>query len=202
MYYQFRDLMKSYEVFSIHDIEKTVPNFYTKNLVYWQKKGYITKIRNGFYYFTDTNITEEFLHYAANEIYKPSYISFETALSYYNVIPEGVFTIVSATTIKTNSFQTLNCKFGYIKIKPSLFFGYVIIDYGRYRVKMASLEKTILDYLYSHNTIHSYQDFESLRWNIDRLKNMDMTLFNNYLSLFNSKVLNKRVQHLKIYINA
>ena len=35
--------------------------------------------------------------YLANPIYAPSYISFETALSYYDLIPERVYMIKSAT---------------------------------------------------------------------------------------------------------
>jgi len=47
-------------------------------------------------------------------IYDPSYISFEYALSYWNLIPEGVKEIVSLTTGKTKQFDTPVGRFGYI----------------------------------------------------------------------------------------
>ena len=38
--------------------------------------------------------------YVANAIYGPSYISFDTALSYWGMIPEAVYSVTSATTQK------------------------------------------------------------------------------------------------------
>jgi predicted transcriptional regulator of viral defense system len=202
MFNRFKIEMKSYLIFSIHEIEKSFPNFDKKNLVRWQKNGYITKIRNGFYYFTDTELNENFLYLVANEIYSPSYISFESALSYYNIIPEGVFSVISATTLKTNSFSTQLCEFSYMSIKPTLFFGYKLIEYQGHRYKIASLEKTILDYVYIKNNLKSVQDFEGLRWNKEVLKQINVELFNEYLAHFNSKALSSRVHLLNQYIHA
>jgi predicted transcriptional regulator of viral defense system len=202
MFNRFKIEMKSYLIFSIHEIEKSFPNFDKKNLVRWQKNGYITKIRNGFYYFTDTELNENFLYLIANEIYSPSYISFESALSYYDIIPEGVFSVISATTLKTNSFSTQLCEFSYMSIKPTLFFGYKLIEYQGHRYKIASLEKTILDYVYIKNNLKSVQDFEGLRWNKEVLKQINVELFNEYLAHFNSKALSSRVHLLNQYIHA
>ena len=41
----------------------------------------------------------------ANKIYSPSYISLETALSYYGLIPESVYALTSVSTRKTISFN-------------------------------------------------------------------------------------------------
>jgi predicted transcriptional regulator of viral defense system len=202
MFNRFKIEMKSYLIFSIHEIEKSFPNFDKKNLVRWQKNGYITKIRNGFYYFTDTELNENFLYLVANEIYSPSYISFESALSYYNIIPEGVFSVISATTLKTNSFSTQLCEFSYMSIKPTLFFGYKLIEYQGHRYKIASLEKTILDYVYIKNNLKSVQDFEGLRWNKEVLKQINVELFNEYLAHYNSKALSSRIHLLNQYIHA
>lgn len=42
----------------------------------------------------------------AASIYGPSYISFETALSYYGLIPEGVYEIISATLKRPKEYET------------------------------------------------------------------------------------------------
>ncbi len=202
MYNQFKEIMNSFLVFSTKDILKYFPNFDKKNLVNWQKKGYIIKIRNNFYCFSDININEEFLYLVANTIYQPSYLSFETALSYYNIIPEGVYTLTSATTTKTNEFSTPIANFSYRNFKTNLFFGYRLIAYKNQYFKIASLEKAVLDYLYLNAQINEVDDFDLLRWNKEELQRIDITLFNSYLNLFNSNKLNKRAKNFLNYIYA
>lgn len=202
MYFEFEQKMKFFPIFSLKDIEIFFPSFDRKALVYWQKKGYITKIRNGFYCFSKKQYDENFLYYTANKIYSPSYISFESALSYYGIIPEGVFVQLSASTIKTNSFDTPFGKFSYKKIKSSLFFGYKIINLGNLSFKIAELEKSILDILYLNDSLNSIDSFDALRWNKEEVKKMNFNTFENYQTLFNSKALNHRIDHLIKYIYA
>ncbi|MBS8122307.1 type IV toxin-antitoxin system AbiEi family antitoxin domain-containing protein [Candidatus Vampirococcus lugosii] len=110
------------------------------------------------------------LYFASNKIYQPSYISLESAFSYYGIIPEQVFTINGVSTKKTNYFKTDFGVFNYKKINPKLFFGYNIISLKENKVLIASLEKAILDYFYLYDNIKSTVDFEYLRWNKDILK--------------------------------
>lgn len=202
MYIDFQNKMKVFPVFSIKDIEKAFPTFDKKALVYWQKKGYLIKIRNGFYCFSTSPIEENFLFFTANKIYNPSYISFESALSFYGIIPEGVFMITSVSSKKTNHFETLLGKFNYKKIKTSLFFGYKIISLDISSFKIAELEKAILDTLYLNDSLNSIESFNSLRWNKEELKKIDFEKLSNYQFLFNSKALNNRIDHLIKYIYA
>lgn len=50
----------------------------------------------------------------ANHIYGPSYISMESALRYYGLIPESVHMIRSMTTKRSRVFENSISKFGYI----------------------------------------------------------------------------------------
>ena len=75
------------------------------NLVNWQRKGYVQKLRNGWYRFSDETVNEQLLYLIANKIYNPSYVSFESAFSFYGIIPEGVFSILSATSQKNSQFH-------------------------------------------------------------------------------------------------
>jgi hypothetical protein len=52
-----------------------------------------------------------------------------------------------------------------------------------------------------HPELNSVDDFEALRWNKEVLKQLDFNLFSDYLQLFNSKRLGKRVQILNKYVN-
>jgi len=140
-YTEFRDEMKVFPNFSIREIEKHFPGFDSRRLVEWQQKGYIQKLRNRYYYFSDQKVEEPFLYYTANQLYHPSYVSLESALSRYGFIPEGVFQITSCTTLKTNSFNTPIGNFSYRHLKPSLFFGYQLKEWNDHRYAMAEPEK-------------------------------------------------------------
>jgi predicted transcriptional regulator of viral defense system len=202
MFLAFKDTFKDFIVFTPNDIKKYFPDFDKKNLVNWQKKGYIQRIRNNYYCFSDNQKSEEFLYFVANSIYHPSYISLESALSYYGIIPEGVYTITSITTLKTNAFNTDFTRFTYRNVKSKLYFGYQLINYKNQRFKIASLEKAVLDYLYLNSDVDDMSLFSDLRWNKSELLNINRELFNKYLSVFDSKVLNQRAGHFLNYLYA
>lgn len=190
----FKDHFTAFRVFSVQDILKWDPDFDTRRLVEWQRKSYLKRIINRWYIFEDTLLDENLLYLSANRIYSPSYISFESALAYYRLIPEGVYTITSATTLKTHQFTTSVGAFSYRHLKPELMFGYRLVEVAGQRFKIAEPEKLLLDYMYLNTDLQSADDFESLRINQTEL----LTLLNEprlieYLTLFGNKALEKRV---------
>ncbi|TVR33498.1 MAG: hypothetical protein EA390_03955 [Balneolaceae bacterium] len=202
-YLEFKDALQKFPVFSVREVEKHYPGFDSRRLVEWQQKGYIQKLRNRYYRFTDQEINEGYLFYCANEIYSPSYVSLESALSLYGFIPEGVFQITSCTTLKTNAFETPIGHFSYRSVKSDLFFGYHLQQWNDHHYAIAGPEKTILDYLYLHNEIENFEDFESLRWNAAEIVNrISMEKLDAYVNHIGSKALKSRVNHLKNYLNA
>jgi predicted transcriptional regulator of viral defense system len=202
LFLSFKNTLQDFIVFTPNDIHKFFPKFDKKNLVNWQKKGYIKRIRNNYYCFSDIQKSEDFLFYVANAIYNPSYISLESALSFYAIIPEGVYSITSVSTLKTNEFDTDFTRFTYRNVKPNLYFGYRLLTYQNQSFKIASPEKTILDYLYLNPHIKDAADFEELRWNKLELLTINLNLLDDYMELFDSNALNQRVVYLKTYINA
>jgi predicted transcriptional regulator of viral defense system len=84
----------------------------------------------------------------ANALYRPSYISFDYALSYYGIIPEVVYQISSATTKPTRLFTTDTLAFGYYTIKTQAYTGYMLRQDGERRFLIAEPEKALVDYLY------------------------------------------------------
>ena len=189
-------------VFTSNDIRKIDPAFYLSRLTEWQKKGYIKKVIKGYYIFTDTEIDEIVLFSIANRIYPSSYISLESSFRYYNIIPEGVFSITSVTARNTYRFSTDVGEFKYQKLMPSLFFGYQIVNRGKTKVKIAFLEKAILDYFYLHPKISDKESIDGLRLNLDILsKDLDQKKMMDYLSSFNNKSLERRINLLIEIIN-
>ena len=194
-FHDFKDHFEPFRVFSVQDILKWDHAFDTRRLVEWQKKNYVKRIVNRWYMLADTQLDENILYLAANRIYSPSYISFESALAYYRLIPEGVYTITSATTLKTHQFTTFLGTFSYRHLKAKLMFGYRLVEVAGQRFKIAEPEKLLLDYMYLNTDLQSADDFESLRINQAELR----TLLNDsrligYLALFENKALEKRVK--------
>lgn len=166
-YVQLKEKLKDFTVFSLAEILKLDPKFNRRRLTEWQKKNYIRKVIKGFYIFSDLALSEPVLFEIANRIYSPSYISFKTALAYYQLIPESVFGITSASTRRTYHFKTPLAEFRYQTLKKNLFFGYVLEAHDKKHFKIACAEKAILDTFYIQPQIRTKKDFASLRINKD-----------------------------------
>lgn len=191
---QFRSAFQSYPIISRIEIEKVYPGFDPKNLVHWQKKQYLQRIRNSWYRLKETPLDSDTLFFISNQIYQPSYISLETAMSHYGFIPEGVFKVTSVSTLKTNDFQTAIGNFGYQNIKPSLYFGYLMVPFRNFYFKIAAPEKTILDFLYLHSEMVDESHLYEMRLNVQEIKRvLHQDTFIQYCQAFNSKSLSKRV---------
>ena len=135
-------------VFTSFDLRKyfnasanTVNLFLNRNV----KKGNLIKFRKGLYGFTGEYINEMLL---ANKVYKPSYVSFEYALMFYNIIPETVYTITSATSKTSREFIINNITYSYHRIKKEAFTGYTKKYFDGQMALVAEPEKALADYLY------------------------------------------------------
>jgi predicted transcriptional regulator of viral defense system len=195
MWGEFQSKIKPFRVFSTTDVEKQFPSMNLMNLVRWQEKGYILRLRNRWYAFNDAESHENIEWLAANLIYVPSYISLHTALSWYNLIPEMIATTTSVTTRKTNKFSTPLGDFDYHRIKPELFgFGYSLEDVdadrnksnGSRKIMVATPQKAILDFFYINSFYDSAKDMEDLRLNDSELANI--------LNKYESRALERRIR--------
>ena len=107
--------------------------------------GLFLRLKRGIYTLkTDLPSEEEI----ANAIYQPSYVSFEYALAYYNLIPEMVYTVTSATTKPTRLFDVSGIAYSYQTIKKEAFTGYFLRKTENKSYFIAEKEKALVDYLY------------------------------------------------------
>lgn len=200
-YIELKNLFDDRITFSLSDIKKRQVDFDQRRISEWIKKGYIGTIVNGHYYFCDKPMSETGLFYISNRVVEPSYISLETALSYYGLIPEGVFSITAVSSKRKTEFETPLARFTYNKIMPSMFFGYKLIKLFNDEIKIADPEKTIIDYLYLNSNLKSKDDYSEIRINtITAREILSRTRLNNYLKLIKNKSLSKRVHLFIDYI--
>ena len=73
-------------------------------------------------------------HCLAGPIYGPSYLSFETALAWHGMIPEGVTEILSATLKRSASFENAFGRYRYLAIPKSV---YPVGDPAHHRLRSA-----------------------------------------------------------------
>ena len=85
VFLEFKDKMFDLACFNIHQIFAWEPGFDRNNITRWIKKGYLSRLRQGYYAFPEYRRMPDYSLYFANRIYKPSYISLHTALSFYGM---------------------------------------------------------------------------------------------------------------------
>lgn len=133
--------------------------------------------------------------YLANPIYSPSYISFETALAYYDLISERVYMIKNAT-FKKRKKKRFETKFGiytYQDVPPKAFpYGKEMIEVDGYMYLIAKKEKALLDLLYDTKPIKNMKKmrkylFENMRINELILDTFDKQLCSDLKNLYHSR---------------
>ncbi len=147
-----KEKAKNYPLFKLGDIFKWFPDAKKQSTLnqinFWIQKGWLERIKRGVYKLKEFETKDPFI--IANFIYTPSYISLESALNCYGIIPDIPFGTTSVTIKKTKEFKIKNYGvFYYNHIKSDLFFGYkAVLVEKNYSYNIASPEKTLFDYFY------------------------------------------------------
>lgn len=131
------------DVFSIKDLKKLFPE--ETHLKIPVKRmldaGVLIQITRGIYTLKREKLDIEKV---ATQLYYPSYISFESALSKYGIINQGLYGLTLATTRHTKKMTFADVECEYSKLQEALFFGFDLIN-GTY---LAQPEKAFLDQIY------------------------------------------------------
>ena len=199
---KFKTKMFDFACFSINQIYAWQADFDRNNISRWLKKGYIFRLKQGYYAFSEYKSKPDYTFYFANKIYNPSYISLYSALSFYGIIPEAVVQITSVTPLKTSTFSNDIGDFSYKTIKPDLMFGYCLKFITEAKaIKIATPEKAILDLLYLYPFYKTEQDLEDLRFEEEYLlENIDKAKLESLCTQFKTLSLEKRVSNFfKVY---
>ena len=200
---QLRSSLKK-DVFTDSDVEM-VCAFETANSRYGKMKrelasGNIIRIKRGVYLFAN-----EFQKCGASNfeiaryLYMPSYISLESALSYYSLIPEAVYTTTSVTSKRACEFKTPLGLFSFSKLPLTSY------QEGLVRVKtestvfmIATPLKALLDKIYLDNRNYkSLAELESdLRVEMDSLQNEIKKMSNKEIVEYGKLYKSKRMEQL------
>ena len=147
-----------------------------------ERKKLIIRIKRDLYVVSPTvhnlEISSELV---ANHLYGPSYISFESALSYYGLIPERVYSMLSACTKLHKQYETPLGRFEYIKM-PERYFPIGInqeIINGSYAFLIASPEKALCDKIIASRNL-KIQSVKAMREYLEEDLRFDMTALTSF----------------------
>ena len=148
-----------------------------------EKRGQIIRLKKGLYVVSE-KISRQTVscELIANHLYGPSYISLETTLSFYGMIPERVFVIRSMTTKRAKNFETPFGNFDYTTVSADYFsigIRQEIVE-NQYAFLIATPEKALCDMilatpnlrLHSVKAMRAYLE-EDLRIDFSVLQNID-----------------------------
>jgi predicted transcriptional regulator of viral defense system len=121
-----------------------------RQLSRWTQSGKIYQLRRGFYALAppfQKRAPHPFL--VANRLVRGSYVSCQSALAYYGLIPEYTPVVVSVTHHRPAAWETPLGSFAFRHVKLDLFFGYEQVDLpGGGSALIALPEKALLDLIY------------------------------------------------------
>lgn len=166
------------------------------------KCGKIIPIIKGLYE-TNSNIEGYKL---SSFIYGPSYLSFDFALYYYDLIPETIYNTFTCATYNKKKIKHYSNKFGtYIyRDAPKNVFSLnvnIIVD-NEYSYLIATKEKALCDKLYIISPIKSVKElksllFDDLRIDLDKFNSLNKKELLSLAALYHSTNLNFLIKFLK-----
>ena len=170
-----------------------------------EQAGKIIRLKRGMYV-VSPEVSKQLLsvELIANHIYGPSYVSMESALRYYGLIPEQVYTVRSLTVNRSKSFENSIANFEYITTNNTYYaigIKQEIIE-NRYTFLIATPEKALCDMITAtpHLRIQSEKALvaylkEDLRFDMSGLEMMDSNIVRECLEV------GKKKEALQILLN-
>lgn len=136
------------------------------------KNGWLVRIKKGIYAIANIESRGTVSIHSfkiAQVLVKDSYISFESALQHHGMFDQILKTVSSVSVKRHKTIKIDNSNYEYIYTKKDLFFGWEEKRIENYLIKVATIEKAILDMLYFRRNIYSVDlIFEKIKeYNVD-----------------------------------
>jgi hypothetical protein len=155
----------------------TNPDDFISRLV---KSGELIRLKKGFFLIAE-KVDDSLIPYEqiANLLYGPSYVSFEWALSYYKMIPEGVYVVTSVSLTKSKTYSTAIGTFEYSHLSHYRYsIGIDQKENAAGRFLIATPEKALADLIHLKSKKLEGKDLledliEARRMDEDQLKSLD-----------------------------
>jgi predicted transcriptional regulator of viral defense system len=177
------------------------PQIVRLQLSRWVYSGRVHKLRRGLYSIAPPyQKIQPHPFLVANRLQRASYVSLQSALAFFGLIPEIVTITASVTAGRPERVDTPLGIFEFRHIKPNLLFGYKMTDLGGQNALVAAPEKALLDLVYLQPGGQSQKYLQELRLqNLDRL---DLDLLKKQSEIFDSPKIRMAVKGIsKLILN-
>lgn len=193
-YIELSSLLRSRKMylFTLVDIKnlfpKEKPETIKNNFIRWLDKGYFIRLKRDLYEFVEQGGEIRIPDlYIANRLYEPSYVSLETALSIYSIIPDIAAGVTSVAIRPTRTFKNKYGSFFYRSCQERVFTGYRFMQYEGFKVCIADKEKALVDFLYYRLRSGRHLDFAQERLNKKILNEVNWRKVYRYAKLSNKR---------------
>lgn len=171
------------------------PQIVRLQLSRWVKSGRILQLRRGLYSIAPPyQKLQPHPFLVANHLQRASYVSLQSALAFYGLIPETVNLTISVTAGRPERLETPLGIFEFRHIKSNLLFGYKMIDLGGQKALLATPEKALLDLVYLQPGGESPKYLQGLR--LQNLNIVDLDLLKKHSEVFDSPKMGKAVNEI------
>ena len=167
-----------------------------KQLMRWVANGKLIQVRRGLYAVAQPyRDTQPHPFLVANMMQGASYVSLQSALEYYGIIPEYVPVITSVTTGRTGEITNKLGMFKFNHIKKELFWGYKEVEVlDRTKIFIASPEKGLLDLIYLTPQSDSTEYLQELRMqNTDKI---NTGILKSFAKKFKTPKINRATENI------
>jgi predicted transcriptional regulator of viral defense system len=144
-----------------------------RQLSRWTKAGRLHQLRRGLYAVAPPfRKVKPHPFLVANRMVQPSYVSLQSALAYYGLIPEVVPVTTSVTTGRPNRWDTPLGSYQFRHVKTERFRDYRLLEVSQeQQAFVASPEKALLDLIYLEPGADSPEYLKELR--LQNLEELD-----------------------------
>jgi hypothetical protein len=143
-------------------------------------------------------IFSDYVEFAANKLYPPSYLSLDYVLHEHNMLTEIPRNITSVGLRKTANFSNKLGNFIYHKIREDLFCGFKVMKKGEFSILKATKVKALFDFLYLRKRLLTdKRAMEELRLNIDEFTKSDFKELKGYVEMEGSTRMKEIIGWLK-----
>lgn len=125
------------------------------------RNGWLIRIKRGLYAISDFS-NRGFLALSpfliANLLVKNSYVSFESALTYYGMFDQLTSKTISIANSRYKTVQLGSTEFSFVHVKDQFFFGWQEVIIEGEAARIATAEKAIIDIVHFHKSQYAIDE--------------------------------------------
>ncbi len=170
------------------------PNNIRRQLTRWTQAGRLYQLRRGLYSLAPPyQKVKAHPFVIANRLVRGSYVSCQSALAHYDLIPESVPTVVSVCSCRPGHRDTPLGSFLFRHVRRKYLGGYQLLEMGDGQQALIAIpEKALLDLVYLTPEGDSAEYIQSLR--LQNLENLNVRSLRDVAGIFDRPKLQRAVE--------